>query len=134
MRYHAKERITGPGTSSWLFEERETTLAATSMLLVRVLIAKVEKKDQLETILRNTPIREDVVGWNCVGWVQEALQRLHANGEVLGTSITEWTVIRDTAMHYCQQKKDEHRFDGQGDFDMTKAATYDLILRKETIR
>jgi hypothetical protein len=133
MRYHAKERITGPNASAWLFEERETTLSATSMLLVRVMIAKVEKKDRFVSIVRSTPIRQGVVGWNCVGWVQEALQNLEADGKALGTSVTDWTKVRDAAMEYCQRKKDEHRFDGQGHYDMTKAPTYDLVERKERI-
>ena len=33
--------------------------------------------------------------------------------------------VRDGAMNYCQRKKDQHRFDGQG--------SYDLIEGKETI-
>jgi hypothetical protein len=49
MRYHAKERITGPNASAWLFEERETTLSATSMLLVQVMIAKAEDKKSIHT-------------------------------------------------------------------------------------
>jgi hypothetical protein len=32
-----------------------------------------------------------------------------------------------------KKKRDEHRFDGKGNYDMTKAATYDLIDQKETI-
>jgi hypothetical protein len=36
-------------------------------------------------------------------------------------------------MGYCQQKKDEHRFDGQGNFEMRNAATYDLLTQKQTI-
>lgn len=133
MRYHAKERITGPNASAWLFEERETTLSATSMLLVRVMIAKVENKDRFISIIRNTPVRQDVAGWNCVGWVQEALQSLEADEKALGTGVTEWTKVRNAVMEYCQRKKDEHRFDGQGNYDMTKAPTYDLVERKEKI-
>lgn len=41
--------------------------------------------------------------------------------------------MRDDAMGYCQRKKDQHRFDGKGNFDTSKAATYDLIEGKETI-
>ena len=132
-RYHAKEFITGQGVSAWQFEERGTTLAATSMLLVRVMIAKVENKDRLNNIMRNTPVRQGVTGWNCVSWVQEALQSLEADKKVLGTGVTEWTKVRDAAMDYCQRKKDAHRFDGQGSYNMKKAATYDLVERKETI-
>ncbi|KAF1840070.1 uncharacterized protein K460DRAFT_380982 [Cucurbitaria berberidis CBS 394.84] len=121
MRYHAKERIIGPNASAWVFEERKTTLSATSMLLVLI------------SIVRNTPVRQGVAGWNCVGWVQEAMQNLEADGKALGTSVTEWTKVRNTAMEYCQRKKDEHRFDGQGNSDMFKAPTYDLVEGKEKI-
>lgn len=108
-------------------------MSATSMLLVRVMIAKVEKKDRFISIVRNTPIRQGVAGWNCVGWVQEALQGLKADGKVLGTGVTEWTKVKNTAMEYCERKKEEHRFDGQGNYDMTKVPTYDLVEGKEII-
>jgi hypothetical protein len=118
---------------TWVFEERETTLMMTSALLVRVMIAKVENKDRLVSIIRNTPIRPDVAGWNCVGWVKEVLETLETDGKALGTGVIEWTKVRNGAMEYCQRKKDEHRFDGKVQFDMSKAATYDLIEGKETI-
>jgi hypothetical protein len=103
------------------------------MLLVRVMIAKVEKKDRFISIVRNTPIRQGVAGWNCVGWVQEALQSLKADRKALGTAMTEWTKVKNTAMEYCERKKEEHRFDGQGNYDMTKVPTYDLVEGKELI-
>jgi len=131
-RYHAKQAITGPGTFEWVFEEKKTSLLATSALLVRVLIAKVESKDRLESILRNVPTRQDVAGWNCVGWVKEALQSLEADGKALGTGVTEWTRVKTTAMEYCDRKKKEHRFQSQGDYDMSKVPTYDLIEMRET--
>ncbi|KZF20584.1 hypothetical protein L228DRAFT_249337 [Xylona heveae TC161] len=133
MRYHAKERPSGPGKMEWFFEEREVPLAATNMLLVRVMIGKVEKRDRLINILRSVPIRQNVQGWNCVWWVKEALELLRADGKALGTSILEWKSVRDCAMAYCQAKKDKHRFDGKVKYDMTKAATFDLIEGKETI-
>ena len=65
--------------------------------------------------------------------MKEALEALQADGKALGTAVTEWGRVRDVAMNYCQKKKDAHRFDGKGDYDMKKAATYDLIEQKETI-
>ena len=102
------------------------------MLLVRVMVGKVVDNQRLESILRTTPIRQGEVGWNCISWVQEALERLQADKQTLGTSMTEWATIRDKAMNYCQTKKDQHRFDGHGDFDLGKAPTYDLINGVET--
>ena len=133
MRYHAKERIRAPGQMEWVFEEREVSVMSTSALLARIMIGKVEKIDRLVQILRNTPIRQGDAGWNCVLWVKEAIQTLHDDGKALGTSQTDWQVVRDSAMWYVEKKKAEHRFDGLGNFDMSRAPTYDLLEGKETI-
>jgi len=125
--------MTTAGRSEWVFEEREVTLLATSMLLVRIMIGKVKKMDRLESALRKVPIRQGQMGWNCVGWVKEALEVLNADGKALGTSVTEWQAVRDGAMQYAQRKKAEHRFDGRGNFNMRYAATYDLLDGKETV-
>ena len=134
VRFDAKEKIEGPGRSAWVFEEREISLFATEMLLVRMVIAKIEKRDLVESILRNVPIRQRTEGWNCVGWVKEALELLTDNNSpALGTNVTEWVKVRDAVMSYCERKKKEHRFDGKGNFDTRKVPTYDLILDKEII-
>lgn len=132
-RYHAKERIQPEGISEWYFEERACSLFPTSMLLVRVMIGKVAERNRLVKILRNTPIRRGQPGWNCVSWVQEALETMKADGNVLGTNSAEWEKVRDEAMSYCQRKKDQHRFNGQGNYDGKKVPTYDLIEMKEVI-
>lgn len=131
VRYHTKERPKLGGGSEWFFEERDCPLAPTSMLLVRIIVGKVADKSCLVEILRNTPIRQGQPGWNCVFWVKEALERLKANTKALGTSVIEWSKVRNEAMGYCQRKKDQHRFDGQGNFDMRKVPTYDLMELKE---
>lgn len=132
-RYHAKERLTQTGETEWYYEERDTSLTPTSMLLVRVIIGKVKDRDRLVNVLRNNPIRQGNSDWNCVMWIKEALEGLKVDGKALGTSVTEWNQVRDGAMTYCQRKKDQHRFDGQGDFDMNKTPTYDLMDDRETI-
>lgn len=136
IRYHAKERInTDRKRSEWVFEESENALDSSNMMLVRILVGKVVDGHRVVEILRSTPIRQGKAGWNCVGWVQEALQRLGADGTALGrSSIVEWVVVRDVAMRYCQRKKEEHRFDGKGGFDMRVIPTYDLIRGKEVVR
>jgi hypothetical protein len=103
------------------------------MLLVRITVGKVEDGNRLVKILRDTPIRQGQLGWNCVAWVKEALETLEVDPKALGTRVTEWEKVRSGAMDYCQRKKDQHRFDGQGNFDMEVAPTYDLIEQKETI-
>lgn len=133
VRYDAKERMTQSGRSEWYFEERTGSIEANGMLLVRIMIAKIAKRERLVDILRGVPVRQDEPGWNCVGWVKEALENLCANGEVLGTSRVVWQNIRDAAMWYVEKKKREHRFDGQGNFNRKMVATYDTIEQKEIV-
>jgi hypothetical protein len=130
--YPAKETLTATGYV-WGMEERGTTMLATNMQLVRVLIGKVEDRSRLETIFRKVPIRKDQPGWNCVGWIKEALEDLGANGKALGASVTDWQQVRNMAMQYIERKKREHRFDGTANFDMRRPATFDMLENKETI-
>ncbi|KAJ5296010.1 hypothetical protein N7508_010831 [Penicillium antarcticum] len=131
VRYHAKERIK-IGGSEWQFEESPCPLSADSMLLVRIMVGKVANVPHLIETLRGTPIRGGQSGWNCISWVKEALKGL-AEEKTLGTCVLDWTKVRDESMAYCQRKKDEHRFDGLGKFDMKKPATYDLLTEKDII-
>jgi hypothetical protein len=97
------------------------------------MIAKVEDNSRVSNILRSTPIRQGVQGWNCVSWIKEVLEKFKGENKALGTKVIEWGRIRDGAMAYCQRKTSEHRFDGKGNFDMSKTPTYDLIEGKETV-
>jgi hypothetical protein len=106
------------------------------MLLVRVLIGKVTNMQRLESILQDIPVRQGDPAWNCVIWVKQALEKLQADGKAVGTSRLDWPRVRDAAMKYVQDNKDQHRFDGrapQGKFDMKKAATFDLLEGREVI-
>lgn len=58
---------------------------------------------------------------------------LRIDPKALGTSVVEWEKVRGGATDYCQRKKDQHRFDGKGNFDMRKVPTYDLIERKRSL-
>lgn len=133
MRYHAKEQILHTGQIQWIYEERDIPLIATNMLLVRVVVGKVTNMEQLVKILRNVPIVQGDGAWNCITWVKHALEALQFSKEALGTCRIEWIPVRDAAMKYCGDKKKDHRFDGTRGFNMSKAATYDLLTGRETI-
>jgi hypothetical protein len=130
-RYHAKEQMNTSGAFEWEYEERAVGVVPSNMQLVRVLVAKIEDIKRFERILGEIPIRKGVEGWNCVEWVREALEALARDGKAVGTSVMSWNKIRDACMAYVQRKKDEHRFDGKGNFDSSKAATFDLIEGRE---
>jgi hypothetical protein len=134
-----KERYTTIGQSLqsvWEYEERIIPLEPTSMLLVRVLLGKISNIDQLRSAFENTPVRGDQPGyehWNCVEWIREALDLIQDDEQALGTSVTDWNSVRNTAMWYVEKKKRDHRFDGQGQYDQKKAATWDMLERRELI-
>ncbi|KAL4937297.1 hypothetical protein BDV06DRAFT_232690 [Aspergillus oleicola] len=131
VRYHARE-IQKVGGSEWFFEERECLLTPTSMLRVRVMVSKVADRNRLGELLRTIPIRQNLKGWNCVAWVEEALASVNADGTALCTR-TDWETVRVEAMEYCQRKTDQNRFCEQGISDMARVPTYDLVNRKEII-
>ncbi|KAI9816366.1 MAG: hypothetical protein M1832_005123 [Thelocarpon impressellum] len=128
-RFHAKSGAFG----EWYYDEMEISLLASQMILVRVMIGKVIDMHRLVGTLRNVPVVQNDPRWNCVEWVRNALEALRADGHALGTSQLDWNRVRDAAMRYCQQKKDQHRFDGMGAFNSSEAATYDLLEGRETI-
>lgn len=130
VRYHAMNRV-----DKWVFEERSTSLEATNMLLVRVMIGKVVDSEGLKGVMRSIQVKNNDPAWNCVIWVKEALAKL-AGGKTMGTSQLDWQTVRDTVMKYVEDKKAQHRFDGKapkGQFDTRRAATFDLLTGKEMI-
>ena len=50
------------------------------------------RQNRLERIMHTIPIRQNKRGWNCVAWVQEALERLTADGKALCTLSCETDV------------------------------------------
>lgn len=126
-QFHAKERIRLVGSpprpeSVWEYEERESRLTPTSMLLIRVMIGKVKDRNRLESLLRNIPVRPEVVGRNRAAWVKEALELALRDKSVLRNPKNfNWDGIRDTVMWYAKRKRAEHRL------DETKVPTWDMI-------
>lgn len=156
--YHARElptpipSTTGTGTGTdmifkWTYEERSTALD--TMVLVRVLIGKVVDRERLVEVLRGVPVPvgggEGVEeGWNCVSWVRgavEAIKRDEDNGNgdgkgVMGKgSVLEWRVVRDAAMGFAGRKMGEgwFRSGGQGNFEVGRVATWDLVGGREIV-
>ncbi|OAR05357.1 hypothetical protein LLEC1_05975, partial [Akanthomyces lecanii] len=91
-RYHAKQHML-----QWQFEEIRIRTAATNMILVRVLAAKIQKMDRVESILRNVPVRPNLPGRTCRSWVTEAYEKLRNDGKALGTC-PDWESLIETAL------------------------------------
>ncbi|KAL1960641.1 hypothetical protein VTO42DRAFT_7220 [Malbranchea cinnamomea] len=129
-RFHVRHRAY-EGGNRWEYEELEIPTAPTRMILVRLAVAKVVHEEQMAKILRAVPVVQNNPNWTCRIWVKEALAALVANGHVLGTAVTDWTTIENTAKQYARQKKDQHRFDGKAEWDTSKVPTFDMMENKE---
>ncbi|KAJ5958203.1 uncharacterized protein N7479_005353, partial [Penicillium vulpinum] len=126
VRYHAKEKPKVGGGSEWIFEEREYPLTATNMLLVRVIISK--KSSSTNPTYNTHKLNPSGMELRCL---DTALETLQTDYTALCTSFIDWKTVRNESVSYCQRKKDQHRFDRQGNSDITKASTYDLVECKE---
>lgn len=137
-RFHAKETLSFVGSpptaqSIWQYEELDIPLVPTSMLLVRVVVAKVKDLGLLRSIFERVPLRPETDGWNCVGWEEEAFDAAIQDSKALGTSAPDWQTVRDTAMWYVEHKKAAHRFDGTVPYDPSKVATWDMLQGVEVV-
>ncbi|KAJ2975151.1 hypothetical protein NUW58_g8439 [Xylaria curta] len=137
VRFCIKEMIKttegGDRHSTWMFEERLVKACPSHMLLTRVVIGEIEDSSHLQDILKSIPAHQDIPGWNSVEWVKQAIEMVLLDGKALGASAGHWVAIRDTVMSYINIKKATNRFNGKGDFDMSKVATYDMLEGKEEI-
>ena len=88
-RFHAVDRLVGPGRMQWEFEER---LTAANMALVRIMVGKVANAARLVQTIRGVPVKQDDPQWNCISWVKQVLQALETHGGRLG-EVLKWSVF-----------------------------------------
>ncbi|XWW97709.1 hypothetical protein V2A60_005696 [Cordyceps javanica] len=116
--------------TDWRLEKINLTENPTTRLLVRVLVAKINKTEDLTKILDEIPLRPDTDGWNCVGWVREGLEAVLCHEGVLGRAAPDWQSVRDTIMWYVEKKSKEGRFNTS--FDQRRIPTWDALSDTET--
>ncbi|PGH02262.1 hypothetical protein AJ80_08887 [Polytolypa hystricis UAMH7299] len=135
FRYHARQRLdpTTPGRQVWHYEALDIPLTQTSMLLARVMIGKVANHAQLAKTLAAVPREQDNPAWTCRIWVRDAIAALEADGKSLGTRVTNWQKIEQTAKTYVARKREQRRYDGSGTWKAGTVPTYDLLEEKEVI-
>ncbi|KAJ4258851.1 hypothetical protein NW762_007938 [Fusarium torreyae] len=137
-RFHVKRVLSllgDPPTAEfyWDFEEIDISMEPTSMILARVLIGRVKDLTRFRLVLWRTPLQQEVKAWNWVDWIEEAFHGAIQDSEALETYITDWAVIKETAMRYVELKRLARRFDGTRAYDFTKVPTWDMLRGAETI-
>lgn len=100
-------------------------------MLVRILVAKIEDRRRLSSVLRSIPIVQDDPGFDTQAWVASALARIAADGRAVGTADLDWGKIEATARGFVERKTTEGRF-LQGDFDSPQPM-WDLLANKEVL-
>lgn len=134
-RYHARQRLdpTRPGRMLWVYEALEIPLVQTSMLLGRIMIAKVTDNTQLRRTLAAVPVVQHDPLWTCRIWVKNAIAALEADRKSLGTRVTNWTTIEQIANDYINRKRAQRRYDGSRVWAPGTVPTFDLLENKESI-
>lgn len=134
-RYHVRQRLdpARPGRLIWAYESLEIPLAQTSMLLGRIMIAKITDKAQIRSTLAAVRAIQDDPSWTCRIWVKDAITALEADGKSLGTRITKWTTIEQNANNYIRQKRQQRRYDGSGSWVSGTVPTFDLLENREIV-
>lgn len=112
-RYHAKNSVQRDteGKAPWVFEQQELVELQSHMLLVRLLIAKLQRsRRELERSLERVPILQNDPTWNCQAWIRNAFGQLDKDG-ILATRVPYgWDEIENACIAYVNKKKEEGRF------------------------
>ncbi|KAL8665562.1 MAG: hypothetical protein Q9168_007667 [Polycauliona sp. 1 TL-2023] len=121
----------------WEFEERDISVIKSGMMLARVVVAKIIDDKRLKDVVRGVAVVQGDSTWNCVSWVEDALQAIRGDGKVVGTSMLEWDLVEQRARDYVKEKKAGNRYNAKapgGTFDMAFTPTYDMLQGKEIVR
>jgi hypothetical protein len=98
---------------------------------VRILVGQVPSIELTERIFEDSPVIQNDPVFNCVVWVQEALERL-SRDEIGGKKIKfGWDEIQNAALEYVNEKKRQGRFETGWKGDTSRVATFDMASGRE---
>lgn len=104
LRINARNYHNSVDSTAWYYEEIKVRIGDTPKLLAQKHIGDITNlEDSLET-LRDIPLRQGDSEWNCVMWIQEALDALR--GEFGGTkfqSEVDWVALREEVMEAARE-------------------------------
>ena len=128
-RHHVKNPI-GRG---WVYEEAELqNVRNTTMLLARLVIAKVIDERRLVEIIRSVPLVQNDPNWRCRTWVADVLSRVAMDGGSVGTAELSWSRIERVAREYVGRKTAEGRY-GRGTDPTKPKPTWNMLEGKEVV-
>lgn len=106
---------------------------ATTTLLARLVIAKIENERELLRVLRETPVVQDDPEFRCRTWMADALVRM-ANTKpcVVDTSQLDWEKVERKARRYVEKEHATGRYEDV-DVVMEPKPTWDMMEQKEVV-
>ncbi|KAK4495130.1 hypothetical protein PRZ48_013457 [Zasmidium cellare] len=130
-RFHVKNLA----WEGWKYEEHDLpNVRCSNSLLARILVAKVEDRARLVSILRNVPIVQNDPKWRCRTWIASALEALRRDGKAVGTSEMSWERIEAKGREYVAGKMASGRYKQEPRELAKPRPTWDLIVNKETVK
>ncbi|KYK59830.1 hypothetical protein DCS_00964 [Drechmeria coniospora] len=104
-------RVSFSKTRGWFYTEKTVTDVRTPYkMLVRLLVGKIEDMDRLVTMTRTTPIPQNDPYFRSYDWVATVLERVDADGTVVGDAVLDWETIEMTARRFIETKALQGRF------------------------
>jgi hypothetical protein len=96
---------------TWYYEEAHVAAKGTSKLLATIPVGEVVDMDKMLEILRDIPIQQGDVEWNCVSWMKMAVDELSHDGTALEIHDLgkDWQSLRDSAIWAADQKANQYQ-------------------------
>lgn len=104
LRINARNYHNSLDTTAWYYEEIKVPVGDTPKLLSQKQIGDIINLDEALETLRDTPLRQGDPDWNCVTWIQDALDMLKA--EYGGTKFEadiDWAALREEVMEAARE-------------------------------
>ncbi|KAE9993507.1 hypothetical protein EG327_004761 [Venturia inaequalis] len=104
LRINARNYHNSLDTTAWYYEEIKVPVGDTPKLLSKKYIGDIINLEDALEALRDTPLRQGDPKWNCVLWIQDALDVLR--GEYGGTKFEaeiEWPALREEVMEAARE-------------------------------
>jgi hypothetical protein len=104
LRINARNYHNSEDSTAWYYEEIKVPIGDTPKLLAQKHIGDIINLDDSLETLRDIPLRQGDSEWNCVMWIQEALDALRGEyGGAKFVSEIDWAALREEVMEAARE-------------------------------
>jgi hypothetical protein len=126
--------VSGGIVAYWIYERIVPTWLRTWNLLARLVVAKIETPDLIDSTLQYVPIIQGDPEWTGRIWVRNAFAAL-VEARAFGTSVNlmDWETVERDCKGYMEGKIQRGRWQASQEGKYTRLPTMDLITKEELI-